>query len=219
LEPGYEKFTLNRNAGRQENIDINRVFLIDTTKFTASDDLTDVNFRLNLILEEWEQEREIDLVRCLSQLPEEFTKIATESAKNISFSPNSEKISYEATASATLASDPLPHPPARSNQPEERNLEPGNIYVYDLKEDTNFKIGTVEKLDKYDWLTSNHLVFIDEKNGEVKVVKSDSTNRQTIYAGPFSKGFVLPSPTGNSLITLTNLHPDSSGNLYEIKVR
>lgn len=198
---------------------INRAFLIDINKFTAADDLTDASFRLSLIIEEWEQERQADLEIKLQKLPEELVKVATASAKNITFSPDNEKFSYQATESAKIAENLIPHPPARSTQPEEREIEPGNIYVYDIKEDTNFKIGTADKLFKFSWLTSNHFIFIDEENQEVKVIEADSTNRQTIYSGPFVNGYVFSSPSGKSLITLTSLHSDSPGNLYEIKVR
>ncbi len=198
---------------------INRAFQIDATKLTSSDDLTDVSFRLSLILEEWEQERQEDLAVNLQQMPEELVKIATKSAKNITFSPDKEKFFYTATESAMIAENLLPHPPARSTQKEERNIQPGNVYVYDLEEDTNFRIGTEEELYQIAWLTPNQLVYIEEEGTEVKSIEADSTNSQTIYSGPFANGYVFPSPTGKSLITLTSLHPDSPGNLYEIKVR
>ncbi len=203
----------------QSEENVNRAFLLDTTKFTDSDDLNNVGFRLNLIYEEWEQEREMDLEMDLAKLPEEMVRIATSSATNLTFSPDEERILYQATESAQIAENLIPHPPSRSNQPEERRISSGNIYVYNLKEDTNFKIGTAEELAQLAWLTSNHLIYIDEENEEVKVVEADNTNRQTIYAGPFANGFVFPSPNGKSLITLTSLRPDSPGNLYEVKVR
>ncbi len=204
-------------AENKENI--NRAFLIDATRFTSSGDLNDASFRINLIFEEWDQEIQTDLEMNLIKLPDELKNIATASAQNINFSPNDEKIFYLATDSAKIPENLLPHPPARSSQPEEREIKPGNIYVYDLKEDTNFEIGAEEELFKLNWLTSDQLIYIDEENLEVKVVEYDSTNQQTIYSGPFVNGYVFPSPTGKSLITLTSLHPDSPGNLYEIKVR
>ncbi len=198
---------------------INRSFLIDATKFTSSDQLTDVSFRLEIILEEWQQEKQSDLEIYLQKLPQELVKIATSSAERINFSPNDEKFYYLATDSAKITENLLPHPPARSTQVEQREITPGNIYVYDLKEDTNFNIGKKENLVQLNWLTSNHLIFIDEENQEVKIVEADATNQQTIYSGPFVNDYVFPSPTGKSLITLTSLRPDSPGNLYEIKVR
>jgi hypothetical protein len=203
----------------EEEKNINQAFLIDATRFTASGDLNDAGFRIDLIFEEWEQEVQTDLEMNLIKLPEELKNIATASAQNISFSPDDEKIFYLATDSAKIPENLLPHPPARSSQPEEREIKPGNIYVYDLKEDTNFKIGSEEELSKLGWLTSSHLIYIDEENLEVKVVEYDATNRQTIYSGPFVNSYVFPSPSGKSLISLTSLRPNSPGNLYEIKVR
>ncbi len=210
---------VERARSLDDETKINRVFLIDATRFTSANNLADVGFRLSLIKEEWRQEKQTDLELRLNKLPEELVEVATQSAEKITFSPDEEKFYYQATDSAQIAENLLPHPPARSNQTEERNIKPGNIYVYDLKEDTNFKIGTKDELFQLSWLTSNQLVFIDEENIEVKVIEADSTNRQTIYSGPFVNGFIFPSPSGKSLITLTSLHPDSPGNLYEIKVR
>ncbi len=210
---------IEHQPSSNDETSINRAFSIDATKFTSSDDLTDVSFRLTIIEEEWTQEKEMDQEINLAKLPEEMIKIATSSAEQLEFSPDDEKLLYLATDSAKIEEELIPHPPARSSQPEEREIKPGNYYIYNLKEDTNFSIGPKEEFAQLNWLTENHLVFVDEENQEAKVVESDSTNRQTIYSGPFVNGYVFPSPSGKSLITLTSLHPNSPGNLYEIKVR
>jgi len=218
---------------------VTNAFQINTDRFTEADQLTDVSFRLSLILQEWQQEKEEELKLGLKKLPEEMIKIATTSATMINFSSDNEKFFYLAIEKVKIPESLIPHPPARSTQPEERELRPGNFYVYHLKEDANFLIGSMEELgmEKKDlnedipvylrenkppalsWLTPNHLIFISPEKKEVKVIEADATNRETIYAGPFENGFVFPSPTGKSLITLTSLHPESPGNLYEIRVR
>jgi hypothetical protein len=40
-----------------------------------------------------------------------------------------------------LAEELIPPLPAINTQPQTRQLEPGNIYIYDRKEDTNYLIG------------------------------------------------------------------------------
>ncbi len=196
-------------------------YSINIDRFTPTDQLIDVSFRLSLILDEWQQEEQEELEIKLAKLPEEIFKIASESAEMVSFAPNDEKFFYLATNSATIPESLIPHPPARSTQPESRQIKPDNIYVYDIKEDTSFLIGTDNDLgiNSLYWLTNNHLIYINQGENKVKVIEADATNKQTIYAGPFENSFVFPSPSNKSLIILTSLQSDSPGNLYEVKVR
>lgn len=214
-------------------------YLIPTDRHTAADKLVDAVIRLTLILEEWQKEKEADLKIKIAKLPKEMVEIATGSAELVSFSANNERFFYLAKKTEIIPENLIPRPPARSTQTEDRQIKPGNIYVYDIKQDINFYIGPAEKvgldLEKLNtdnpfefqkhqastlcWLTNQNLSFVDKENNQVKVVEFDATNHQTVYAGPFNNGFVFPSPTANSLVVLTSLHPDSPGNLYEIKVR
>lgn len=209
-------------ATQTETNEINNLdaYQISVDRFTNSDQLTNVSFRLDIILNEWEQEEEELLTEKLKVLPKELVPIATQSATKIKFSGNDEKMFYQATESATLPDNLIPHPPARSTQPETRELKPNHWYVYDVKQDINFELGSKDEVpEPIRWLTNQHLVYIDQETLQIKAVEYDATNLQTIYSGPFENGFVFPSPNGRSLITLTSLHPDSSGNLYEIQVR
>ena len=224
----------------QENGKITSAYLIPTDKYTSGEKLVDASIRLTLILEEWQKEQEEELKLKIAKLPKELVEIATTSAKMVNFSSDGERFFYFAKEAIKIPENLIPHPPARSTQPEERKIRPGNIYVYDIKQDTNFLIGSAESLvwvepqkpaesgfldlsayqpQAPSWLTNNHIVYIDQGKKEVKVVESDSTNIQTIYSGPFNNGFIFPSPSSRSLIVLTSLHPDSPGNLYEIRVR
>ena len=213
---------------RNEKEEIESAYLIAADRFTPNEQLGDVSLQLELILTEWRQETEEELKLKLRKLPEPMLKIATSSARMITFSPDEERFFYLATASAQIPANLVPHPPARSTQPEERKLQPGHFYVYDLKEDTNFHLGTKEELGLNQekithptiyWLDNYHLVFIDQEKSEIKVIEADATNKQTLYAGPFENSYVFPSPSGRSLIILTSLHPDSPGNLYQVKIR
>lgn len=222
--PDYKNVLL---INKDEAGEVKSAYLIATDRFTPADQLGDVSFRLDLILAEWRQETQEELALKLRKLPEAMVKIATSSAKMITFSPDEERFFYLATDSAKIPENLIPHPPARSTQPEERKIQPDNVYVYDLKEDTNFLIGSAKELGIKDegqipslyWLTDRHLIYIDQAKSEIKIVEADATNRQTIYAGPFENGYVFPSPSGKSLIILTSLHPDSPANLYEVRVR
>ncbi|MFH1561491.1 MAG: PEGA domain-containing protein [Patescibacteria group bacterium] len=194
-------------------------YLVSIDQFIDSDQLADVSLQLKTILTGWEEEREMDLVTKLAKLPEQMEAIASQSADLIQFSSDGEKMVYLATDSVAIPEDLIPHPPARSTQVEDRNLKPGNIYCFDSKEDTNFLLGSADQMKNIRWLTERHLVYIDQEKNEVKVLEADNSNRLSVYSGPFDNGFVFPSPSGKSLITLTSLHPGSSGNLYEVVIR
>lgn len=71
----------------------------------------------------------------------------------------------------------------------------------------------------YIWYpTSRHL--INAKNGQITIREYDNTNQSTIYAGPFTKNFVLSSPDGHKLFFLTNLNqPNLPDNLYFLDLK
>jgi len=114
--------------------------LLDSSRFNKSSDLKDVSAALTLILKEWQEQIAIKKKRQLEKLPLEMEKIATQSAKNVYFSPDEEKMLYTATASASIPETLSPPLPATSTQPEQRQIEPNRVYVYDIKEDKNFYI-------------------------------------------------------------------------------
>ncbi len=119
----------------------NKQFLlpVDTTSDIRS--LTDVTQQSKQILAEWESDMYLKEQQYLLNFPKEIVSIATQSAKNVYFSPDKEKIVYTATEPVTIPVGLIPSVPAASTQAEERTLTPGSIYVYDRQEDKNFKLG------------------------------------------------------------------------------
>jgi hypothetical protein len=104
--------------------------------------LTDTSFQRRQILSEWESEMYLKERQFLGEFPPEVIQIATQSAKNVYLSPDKDRILYTATAAVTIPENLIPALPAPNNQPEERTLQPGSIYVYDREEDRNFKIAS-----------------------------------------------------------------------------
>lgn len=119
--------------------------LLDAAKMNDIKDLKDVTARLSLIIDEWEEEIKLQKNRQWEKLPLEMQKIASDSAKNVYFSPDGEKIIYTATTKTTIPKNLISPLPASNNQKETRDLEPDKIYIYDLKEDKNFYIDQAEK--------------------------------------------------------------------------
>lgn len=186
-----------------------------------SNDLTtalDVSARLSLIIAEWEEELALKTKEEFKALPDFMIKTASESAKNIFFSPDQEMVLYTATASATLSEGLIKPLLATSTQPQTRMIEPGSVYVYDIKEDKNFFIANAEA--NIQWFpTSKHLLLVEDNN--IIILEYDGTNRATVYAGFFKDSFVSPWPDGSKLIILTTLTPDSPlpPNLYAIDLK
>lgn len=169
---------------------------------------------------DWNEQTNLKNTERLSALPKEFLKIATGSAKILAFSPDENKILYQATASATLSPILLSPPPATNPTLENRQLKPENLYVYDLKEDKNYLIGN--KLGNLSWFpTSRHLILSEKE--KISIMEYDGTNQVVVYAGPFSQ-FLTPTTGGKKLLILTSYnHPDNqatgSANLYSINLR
>lgn len=125
-------------------LDENREVLIDVGRRSNLDELPDISFQRRQILSDWEQEIYLQEQQALAQFPDEVAVIATQSAKNVYWSPDKKLLLYTATEAVNLPEGLVPPLPATSTQPEERSLNPGSIYVYDREEDKNFKVGEEE---------------------------------------------------------------------------
>lgn len=132
--------------------------LLDITKLNTLDTMSDISLKAKTTMSSWEEEMYLKERVILAKFPDEVIQVATMSAKNVYFSPDQEKMLYTATASATLAEQLIPPPPATSTQPEERQLVPGHVYVYDQKEDKNFLVGIEDPLTA---LPQKHLLGTD----------------------------------------------------------
>jgi len=216
------------------------VYRLAADRLTPADQLRNEVLQFSFTLEDWQNQKKEQLKADLEKLPPQLAQIASESAQLVTYSLDQKKIFYLATKEASIPENLIPHPPARSNEVEEREIKPGKVYVYDLKQDTNFFVLEAEKINldpekitneenllqwylsqtqaPLYWLaTSNHLVFLEDN--QIKVIEADATNRQTIFAGPFENGYVFPSSDGSKLIVLTSLHPHLPANLYGVTIK
>jgi len=107
-------------------------YLVDINRLNDFDGLVDVTPRLSLILSQWEEDLSLKETKQLALLPEILQTIVTQNATNLYFSPDEKRLLYTATASATIPPDLAKKPVSPNTQPEDRNLTPGHLYVYDL---------------------------------------------------------------------------------------
>lgn len=115
--------------------------LVPLDQTRTLDQLVDISFRKKQILSQWEEEMYLRERQYLGTFPPEIIQIATQSAKNVYFSPNKKMLLYTATASATLPDELRSPVPGASTQAQVRTLKPNYIYVYDREEDRNFELG------------------------------------------------------------------------------
>lgn len=116
-------------------------YLLNIGTMNDFDALPDITPRLSIILSEWEEEIVLRETKQFALLPPEMQTIATTSATNIYFSPNEDRFLYTATAAATIPENILKKPVSPNTQPEDRQLQPNHLYVYDLTEDKNYHLG------------------------------------------------------------------------------
>lgn len=184
---------------------------------------TEVSKNASETLDTWQQETEELLKTQLeNQVKPPIATLLSNSATNIVFSPDGNKILYQATDSAQIA--PVITPPLIGSNPtvETRNIKDKDIYVYDTKEDKNFILyesapDINPKL--FQWHVDSKHIFTIEKDAII-IIDYDGTNKRTVYAGPFEKSTIFASPTSSQLIILTNLNnPEILPNLYELDLR
>lgn len=121
---------------------LKNAYLLDANNLNQLTTTTDVTVRLNSILSTWELQIAQEEKASLKLLPDFLVNLATSSAiYNLYFSPDQEKIVYFASQAIDLPSQLKDQLVSINTTPQDRSLKPQNIYVYDLKEDTNYNLG------------------------------------------------------------------------------
>lgn len=213
-------FTFSPNSKQilAKNTTNNTNYLINLDANTDYKNLYDVTPRLTLIKEEWNTQEQQIINSKIERLPVELQAfISTNSAKNVIYNSDDTKVLYISQKDGDLKKDIISPPPAQSTQPQSRDIKKDNYYVYDLKDDTNFLIGTKD-LYNLNWLAnSNNLIFIEDQ--KIQTVEYDNTNKNTLFAGNFNKDAVYTWLDGNKIITLIAPYNNAQENLYSISIR
>jgi hypothetical protein len=206
----------------------------------------DVSLRFRALLADWTDERVTKERQKLEAFKQPIIDLASSSAKILALSPDETKILYEATAAATIPQVIKPALIGTNSTEEQRTIKPGNIYVYDGKEDKNYflldkkeipvpkptptplrgakaqaavSVSVTAETALHWFPTNRHLLLT--LPGKVDVMEFDRTNWTTIYSGPFVDGFVAPWSNGSRVIIMTNLNGDATKlpNLYTVNLR
>lgn len=158
----------------------------------------------------------------LTGAPTTVAGMLESSSRTFRFSPDETKIFYEATASAQLAPIIEPALIGSNTTEENRSIEIGKYYVYDIKEDKNYELAdtkTFPNSQSLFWYTdSKHIIMIE--NATISIIDYDGLNKRPAYQGPFEDGFVFPWGSGNKLAILTRLTQSNTlPTLYEVDLR
>ena len=192
---------------------IQSAYLLDATKF--NDSPQNVASTYKPIVGNWQSQNKLLLNENLGRIPKNLQRVISQSAKDIVFSGDQSKFLYTATSSATLPDHIIPPVPAANSQSQNRRLDPGGIYVYDVKEDRNYKLGQLPPIPpkskprpvknqptptpvfdasalSFAWFPTNrHLIAAS--NGQAYLVEYDATNPTPLISNPDLFPIILPS--------------------------
>ncbi len=205
----------------------NAVYLIGTDTFSSQNQRVNVFSQKTEILTEWKKEKELTNQGRFKNIPLIIADILSRKVSNFEFSPDDNMIVYTASGSATISNNLTKPLPGASTQAQERNIQPGKTYVYDVKEDRNFLISdqlvTINNdnpnIPALRWMSTSKHLLLAQKD-QVIIMDYDGTNRQTVYSGSYTFPSVFPYSNTTKLLILTNLGAASaSANLYTLTVK
>lgn len=188
----------------------------------------DVTATLEAVNASWNEQKENQDTSSLFGLKAKLQSLIKENFKILSWSEDETKILYTATTSANLPLIINPPLIGTNSQPEERNVNKGSVYVYDIKEDKNFKIlDSMPSAQSPDFINSfplnwfsdsKHLIYVENK--KIIIMDYDGQNKTTVYAGPFMDDYVFSWPDASKIVILTDLgNPTITPNLYTIGLK
>lgn len=198
-----------------ENNQLETIYLLKVDSFNQNPQ--NVTATIEFLKATWEEEIAKKEKAQIEGLNSKTQKLIRENFDVLSWSLDGTKILYIASVSAQLPLVINPPLLGSDSTPQDRSLKENSIYVYDMKEDKNFKIQQPQL--HLSWFPdSKHLVYIEDSR--IVIIEHDGTNKTTIYAGPFTDNYVFPWPDGSKLVILTNLgNPDITPNLYTVGLK
>lgn len=139
-----------------DNQKVTSSHLLNSRSMNQSRNLTDITFRLPLLLGQWQEQLASINHNNLIRLPSFMAEVATQSAVNVYFSPDREKLLFTATKDLEIPLNLSDRTiPSINPAPQQRNLSAGKTYVYDIKEDSNYLIDQA----KYNPQTAQPLII------------------------------------------------------------
>lgn len=191
-------------------------YLLDSRSFNSNP--RDVTATLASVNFSWDKEKSDREKAITDSLPKELRKVISDNFKIIEWSLDNSKILYQASTSAQLPFVINPRLIGTNTAPEQRKLDKGGIYVYDVKQDQNYKIDVKQPQNLHFFPDADHLVYVADQ--KIDIMEYDGANRTTVYAGPFVDSYAFAWPDSSKIVVLTNLgNPTIPPNLYTIGLK
>ncbi len=196
---------------------ISNTYLLDTDQ--PNNPPNNVTNTLLAVSQDWNTQKTAKDKAALGSLPGKVRQMVLQDFNVMAYSPDQNKILYAASQSASLPVIIKPRLFGVDSTPEQRSIQKGGIYVYDVKEDRNYQMDGNNFKAAYSWFTDNkHLIFV--RNKELHIVEYDGLNDTVVYAGPFIENYVFPWPDATKIVVLTNLgNSNIAPNLYTISLK
>lgn len=183
---------------KKKEIIIKQTVLLDSGRMNDTGELKDATTRLPVTLAQWYQDLDLKDQKRMAELPEFMQKLLNESAEGVYFSPDEKRVMYTALKKVMIPDKLITDLPAESTQNEERNITPGKIYVYDIREDRNYLIegGTPLRPSGFAGQASN-ASNTDEKNYWVERLNGNASisaevSQPTVSLPPVPDVLVVP---------------------------
>ena len=201
-------------------------YLLQTNGFNQNP--RDVTETMTSVNADWDKQKNDKEKSLTDTLPKTLKQIVLSNFKVIGWSADETKILYVASQSAEIPIIIKPRLIGTDSTPEVRSVQKGVVYVYDIKEDRNYKIidslPNQESLNVYSpspliWFPdSKHLIY--NHNKRIDIMEYDAGNQTTVYAGPFVDSYVFPWSDGSRIVILTDLgNSYSAANLYTVDLK
>lgn len=204
------------------NVRTPTTYLLSVSSF--NDSPQDVTATLDSTQTQWQTQQNEIFQSQINTIKPYLKDIVLQNFSILGWSSDQTKILYVASQSASLPIIISPRLIGTDTTEETRSLAKGAVYVYDIKEDKNFKI--LDSLNATSfaevpirWFSdSKHLLYVHDK--KIDLMDYDGTNQTTVYAGPFTDNYVFPWPDAKKIVILTNLgNPLIPANLYTIDLQ
>ena len=186
---------------------------------------SEVSQTISAVNNSWETLKNDIETKQIDSLNRKLRPIVRDNFNIIQWSDDETKILYTASKTATLANIIKPPLIGTNSTPEVRDIQKGSVYLYDIKEDRNYKL--LDSLPKrlpnspapiMISPDSKHLIYVHDK--KIDIMEYDGQNQTTLYAGPFIDNLVFPWPDATRIVILTNLgNLNNAPNLYTISLK